>query len=158
MIGYILSILGIVMAGIIIDLIIPSGSISKYIKSVYSIFIVAVLIMPLINFLNNNNGFNLAYKDYELQESLLTFIHKNRVESLEKTIEQNLTAHGIENVDIEIKFSLENNELNYISCKVNLINVAISADKQHINKYEFIKDVVSNFTNLSSKEIIFNEW
>ena len=36
MTGYILSILGIVIAGVLIDVIMPSGKINKYIKSIYS--------------------------------------------------------------------------------------------------------------------------
>ena len=66
--GYILSILGIVISGVFIDIIVPSGSTSKYIKSIYSIFVVAVLLMPLLKFINNSNDFEVVYKDYELQE------------------------------------------------------------------------------------------
>ena len=156
--GYILSILGIVIAGIIIDIILPTGTISKYIKSIYSIFVVAVLLMPLINFLNKNNGFKLNYTDYELQENLINFISTKRVDSLEINIEEHLLSEGFNSIDIEINFSIENNEILLNSCDVNLKNLEISADKQHINKYEFIKEVVTNFTNLNSEEIIFNEW
>lgn len=156
--SYILSILGIVVAGIFIDIILPTGSISKYIKSIYSIFVVAVLLMPLINFLNKNKGFELHYTDYELQENLINFISEKRVDNLELNIEQHLLDQGFNSIDIELGFSMENNEIVYKNCQVNLKNLAISADKQHINKYEFIKEVVTEFTNLNSEEIIFNEW
>ena len=43
MTGYILSVLGIVIAGVFMDVILPSGTIAKYIKGIYSIFVVAVL-------------------------------------------------------------------------------------------------------------------
>ena len=55
MTAYILSVLGIVIAGVIIDVIIPAGSISVYIKSIYSIFVVAVIISPVINFLSKHH-------------------------------------------------------------------------------------------------------
>ena len=41
MTSYILSILGIIVAGLLIDVIVPNGTISKYIKSIYSIFVVS---------------------------------------------------------------------------------------------------------------------
>ena len=156
--GYILSILGIVVSGIIIDIVLPTGSVNKYIKSVYSIFVVAVLLMPLIRFINNSNGLELSYTDYELQENLLNYIYKNQVDNLEIKIEDQLSNNGFYKIDIELGFSIENNELNINSCKANLENLSISLESQHINKYEFIKKVVTEFTNLSSEEITICEW
>jgi hypothetical protein len=155
--GYVLSVLGITMAGIIIDIILPSGSINKYIKSIYSIFVVAVLLMPLINFLNNNNGFSFKYNDIELQENLLNYINQKKVDALESNIEEHLFKEGYNSIDIEIHYSIQNNEIVYKNCNVNLKNLEISTDKQHINKYEFIKEVVKDYLNLSYEEIIFDE-
>ena len=61
------------------------------------------------------------------------------------------------NIDIEVKYSTQNNEIIYNSCLVSLKNMAILEDKPHINKYEFIKEVIVDFTNLNSEEIIINE-
>lgn len=158
MIDYILSILGIVVVGVIIDVIIPSGSVNKYIKSIYSIFVVAVLLMPLIKFVNSGKNINLTYKDYEIEEELLTHISNKRVEEMEETIEKHFITEGFKEIDIQLNYSLNNNKIEYNSCTVNLQNMVILADKQHINKYEFIKDVVSYYTNLSYQEIIINEW
>ena len=156
--AYILSILGIVVAGVIIDIIIPSGNINKYIKSIYSIFVVAVLIMPVINLINNKNEFVINYKNYELQEDLISYMYKRQTDALEQDIEEYLSAEGFKNIDINLNFSIENNELIYKTCNVNLKDLAINADKQHINKYEFIYSVVEDYTNLTSQEIIIDEW
>ena len=43
------------------------------------------------------------------------------------------------------------------SCTVNMQNLVITSDKQHINKYEFIIEVVREYTNLADEEIIFYE-
>ena len=79
MAGYILSILGIVIAGIIIDIIVPSGNINKYIKSIYAIFVVAVILSPLINYLSKEHDLTLHYDDYQVSEQLLNYISKDRV-------------------------------------------------------------------------------
>ncbi len=157
MAAYILSVLGIVVAGIIIDVIIPSGSINKYIKSIYAIFVVAVLISPIINFLNKNQGFNFKVDNYEINESLINYINKQKVSELEDSIKTHLNNEGFSNVDIKIDFVLKNNELALNSCTVNLKNLAISSDKQHINKYEFIRKVVKEYTNLTDEGILFDE-
>lgn len=156
--GYVLSVLGIVIVGVMVDVIIPAGSLSKYIKSMYSIFVVAVLVTPIVNILSQNKDFKLEYEDVQLQENVINYILNERVKSNENSIETTLSKEGFSNVDIILNYSIENNDIVYKSCMVNLKNMAINSDKQHINKYEFIKEVVANETKLSLQEIIINEW
>ena len=158
MTGYILSILGIVCAGIFMDAIIPSGSISKYIKGIYAIFVVAVIINPVYKFINKTKDFNFTYSEHETNQSLLEYIYSKQVKSLEDDIENLLRDNGFDKVDIILNFSIKDDELIYSSCEINLKNLVISTDKQHINKYEFIREVVKENTSLSNEEIIFNEW
>jgi stage III sporulation protein AF len=155
--GYILSILGIVLIGVIIDVIVPSGSINKYIKSVFSIFVVAVIISPVVTFISNKNGIKIDYSNYEMDNKLIEYIFEKRTENEEIKIENYLRDEGFDKVDIKLNFSINNNELEYISCQINLSKLVISADKQHINKYEFIKEIVKDFTNLTDEEIVINE-
>ena len=155
--SYVLSILGVVLLGIIIDVIIPSGNINKYIKSIFSIFIVAVIISPVVKFLSNKSDFKLDYNNYEIDQELVQYIYKKRVENEEKKIEQHFQSEGFEGIDIVIDFSINNNEIEYNSCNINLENLVISADKQHINKYEFIRNLVIDYTNLTKEEILIYE-
>ena len=53
--------------------------------------------------------------------------------------------------------SINKNEIVYNSCLVNLENLSIKPDKQHINKYEFITKAISTYTNLTYEEIEFYE-
>ena len=156
--GYILSVLGIVVAGVFIDIIIPSGSINKYIRGVYSIFVVAVLVSPIMKLMNKTHDFSIKFQDYALNESLLSYLYTEKVNAMEDSIEKLLTDKGLENVDIILNFSIENDQLKYKFCKVNLKDLVINADKQHINKYEIITEVVKNSTNLTQEEILFDEW
>ena len=155
--GYILSILGIVLLGIIIDIIIPNGNINKYIKSIYAIFVVAVIISPLTKVLNCEHDFSIKYDDFEISQELLNYIYNARVDNLEEDIMNILESNGISGIVININFSSENNELSYHSCLVDIKNMVISSDKQHINSYEYITRVISETTGLQDKEIIFNE-
>lgn len=157
MAGYILSILGIVVAGVFIDIIIPSGTISKYIKSIYAIFVLAVIISPIIKFFNNNQGFNLQYQEYEINQNLINYIQTNKIATIENDITLELENEGLFNIDIIINYSIDNNELSINSCTINLENLVISSDNQHINKYEIIKEIVREYTNLTDEEMIFYE-
>jgi stage III sporulation protein AF len=157
MIGYILSVLGIVVIGVFIDIIIPTGTINKYIKGIYSIFVVVVIINPVVKFLNKKHDFSIKYEDYQADNKLLDYIFSMRSNSLENCIESSLNEQGFSNIDIILKFSIENNELKYNSCSVNLKNMVISSDKQHINKYEFIKKRIKENTGLTDEEIIIHD-
>jgi len=155
--GYVLSILGIVLLGVIIDVIVPSGNINKYIKSIFSIFVEAVIISPVVNFLSNKNGIKLDYDNFEMDKQLIEYIFEKRAENEENEIEIYLKDNGFNGIDINLNYSINNNELDYISCIINLKNLVISADKQHINKYEFIKKSVKDFANLTDEEIVIDE-
>lgn len=157
MAGYILSILGITMAGVMLDIIIPSGNTSKYIKSLFGIFVLAVIISPVVKFLNNNHDFKLEYIDYEVNQTLLNYINNQKIIALSENIEGELENNGFNNIDIKINYSTEDNILIYNSCEINLKNLVIVEDKQHINKYEFIIEVVKTHTSLTDEVIIFHE-
>lgn len=153
--GYILSILGIVILGIFIDIILPSGSVNKYIKSLYSIFVIAVILNPLLTFFSQHKDFKLQYVDYETNTKLLNYIYNQRVNALEKEIILECSSNGFDKIDINLNYIVENNQIVYSSCQINLKNLVIHTDKQHINKYEFINEVVRNKTNLTNEEIIY---
>ena len=154
---YILSILGIVVAGIFIDIIVPNGNINKYIKSIYSIFVVAVLITPIVKFISKKDIYTLQYEDYQINEKLMNYINNQTVKGMQDRIVNKLEQEGFSGIDIKINFSLNNNEITLNSCEVNLKNLSISADKQNINKYEFISGVIKENTNLADEVILFYE-
>ena len=156
--GYILSILGIVIAGIFIDIIVPDGTINKYIKSIFSIFVVAVLISPLIKFLSNKDIYTLHYDDYQINEKLIGYINNQTIKSIENKIKNTLEQEGFSGIDINLNYSTNNNEIIINFCEINLKNLSITSDKQNINKYEFISGVVKENTNLAEEVILFYEW
>ena len=99
------------------------------------------------------------HKDYtntEIDTELVNYIFKKRVANREKEIEIYLDDEGFCNIDIKLEFSTNNNEIEYISCLVNLEKLSIDTDKLHINKYEFITSVVNEYTKLTEEEITFN--
>ena len=155
--GYILSILGIVIVGVLVDIVVPSGTINKYIKSIYAIFVLAVILSPVIKFLSNTHDINVNITGYEINEDLMNYINTNKIKSIETNIENKLKDEGFDGIDIKINYSIESNELMINSCTVNMQNLVITSDKQHINKYEFIIEVVREYTNLADEEIIFYE-
>lgn len=157
MTGYILSIMGVVIAGVFIDIILPTGTINKYIKSLYGIFVLAVILSPIIKFMDNHHNISVDYIDYEINQTLLGYIHQQRVAEIEKKIVNSIEKEGYTKIGIKLNYSTKDNNITINSCEVNLSELSITSDNQHINKYEFITEIVHKYTDLSEEVIIFYE-
>ena len=155
--AYIISILGITLCGVLIEIILPSGQTSKYIKSIYAIFVVAVILNPVINFFSKTNNVDLNYNNFEISDKLLNYISTQKVEAVKQSIIAELNQNGASNIDLNLNFTHENNELVYKSCVVNLKNLVYQPADKHISKYELIIKVVKQHTNLTDEVIIFDE-
>ena len=155
--GYILTILGIVLAGILIDIIVPTGKINKYIKSMFAIFVVAVILMPVVKFIAKSDEITINYTDYEIEQNLMDYIFSSRVNAYENEIIEVLENNGLSNIDIKINYSINSNELSLNSCEVNLKNMTSSNIEMHNNRYEFIAETIKEITNLTDEVIIFYE-
>lgn len=155
--GYILTILGIVLAGILIDIIVPTGKINKYIKSIFAIFVVAVILMPVVKFIAKSDEITINYTDYEIEQNLMDYIFSSRVTAYENEIIEVLENDGLSNIDIKINYSINSNELSLNSCEVNLKNMTSSNIEMHNNRYEFIAETIKEITNLTDEVIIFYE-
>lgn len=155
--AYIISILGITLCGVLIEIILPAGQTSKYIKSIYAIFVVAVILNPVINFFSKTNNVDLNYNNFEISDKLLNYISTQKVEAAKQSIIAELNQNGASNIDLNLNFTHENNELVYKSCVVNLKNLVYQPADKHISKYELIIKVVKQHTNLTDEVIIFDE-
>lgn len=156
--AYIISILGITLCGVLIDIVLPAGSTSKYIKSIYSIFVVAVILNPLITFFAKTKNINLEYNNFETSQTLIDYINTQKIKSVETTIIEELKQKGVSNIEVKINYDWQYNQLVYKSCLIDLKNMVYQPTDKHTNKYELITEVVQQHTNLSNEVIIFDEW
>ena len=112
---------------------------------------------PIVKFVGSFKGVELDTNNLKPDEKLLNFIYKSQVVSKEINIENELENEGMENVDIKLQFTIENNELKINSCIVILKNMTNNSDNKHIDIYENIYEIVKKHTGLNDKEIIY-EW
>ena len=155
--AYIISILGITLCGVLIDIMLPTGTTSRYIKGIFSIFVVAVVLNPVITFFANYSNMDIKYDEIEVSIKLIDYINNQKVMATQNAIKNDLDEQGAHNIDITIKFSFENNEIVYKSCLVNLQKLVYQPKDKHISKYELITNTVQQHTNLPSEVIIFDE-
>lgn len=98
-----MSIVGVVAIGVLLDILLPSGEINKYIKGVFGIVVVFVIIIPLPKLVKGDflNFFD-ASQEIEIDEGYYSDTLKRRNEEREKaTLSYLKTAYPIRSVDID---------------------------------------------------------
>lgn len=153
---YLLNIVGVVFLIIVVDLILPEGKTSKYIKSIVSIFVIAVILSPVITIIKNGFDFNALFVNgsYQVDNELLESVNRQNIELLEKDLVLFLDKEGYGGVEVMISTVFEQSEtkINYIY--VNLCDLVISENLAHIDYYTKIKELIGKQINIEAERIV----
>ena len=156
---YLITLLGVILLGVLIDVIIPSGSTSKYISGIFAIVVMFVMISPVLNWIKNDYKLSdyFTSMDIELNERLLYNITDNKFNALESDIEAELTDNGYSNVNIDIQFVLNADNVEITQVLVDLSNLVINENSSNINRYVYIRQVVISKVAISEEVVVFSE-
>ena len=154
--AWILSIAGVVVVGVIIDLILPDGQMTKYIKGVVAIITVLVIVTPLTAISSNDVSFNID-NNIVIDNELIYTINENKIQELNDIIEERLESSGYDNVDIIISADLYSYELQIEKVFVDLSQVVINEDLANIDKYTTdIKNIIRAVLNVGEEDILID--
>ena len=154
--AYLLSIVGVVLLSIVLDLVLSDGTTKKYIKSIMSLILIFVLVGPLPKIIKNGVNFSFIESSVSLDENYQNVIFEQQKNQLEKNLEKLLADEGFKNINISI-WADNFNGLNINTIFVDLSNLVLSENNQHINKYEAIKILLTKQTGIKEEQVIFND-
>ncbi len=128
---WVLSIVGIVVLGVLVDVVMPEGESAKYIKGVFGVVAVITIISPIVNLMQNVklNDWQTQTSSIEVQTETLDALVTNVRQAQEKQIASMLREQGFNPRDVKIKY-YEN-----FDYKIESINIYIAcseSDKQSI--------------------------
>ena len=157
--GYLLSLLGVILLGVLVDIILPSGSTSKYISGIFSIVVMFVMISPVINWVKSDykltNYFSAS--DIELNDKLLYNINNSKFTALEEQIENELTSNGYKNINIDIQFDMVAGNVAITQVLADLTDLVINQNSANINRYVYVRQVVMSHIAVTEEVIVFCE-
>ncbi len=134
--SYILTIAGVVLISVVVELALPDGQMSKYIKSIFSFFIIGVIIAPLPSLLSSKNVSSIFdYSEYQIQDGYIYSLNTSKLNTLEIEEEKFLMEEGYANVDIEITAE----DLNVAELVVK--NIYVNFDNLIIEDFALHKDI-----------------
>lgn len=111
----ILPIVGVVLMSLLTDVLLPSGQVNKFIKGVFSLLLILVIISPISSFLNKEVEFDFFQQGGELtvDDSFLSDTVQRRKEERESYIYRLLESEGYKVTEVEIEY--EDNRISSIT-------------------------------------------
>lgn len=158
--AYILSVVGIVFLGVLVDVIMPEGSMNKFVKGMFSLVALFVIVSPLKLLFDKNFDIGNVFYDnasITIDQDFLDATNKQIKKKLENAVVVSLKDDGYDEVSVEVCCFVLNGELQIEKVVVDISKMVINSDLQHINKYTQIKALVSKYLNVEESDVIINE-
>lgn len=157
--SWLLSVAGMSVLGVLIDVILPNGQTNKYVKGMFAFCMLLVIIAPLPTLIHNN--FNLddifAKTEIEIDEDFIYQVNKTKLIYYENQIKNQIDNSGIKNVGIVINGDIFSTEMQIKNVFVDLKNVVISGNNKHIDIKKTVLEIVLNNINIKKEKVIFDE-
>lgn len=157
--SWVLSIAGICILSVLIDLFLPSGQISSHIKTVFNFIIIFVIIAPIPKFIKN---YQVDYSSFintseiELQEDYIYQLNRDKLTALENEIKNGIKSRGILNVDIAISADIFVKAMEINGIFVDLTNAVIEKNEQHIDIKKEVEKVILSKVNIEKEKIEYS--
>lgn len=157
--SWVLSIAGICLLSVIIDLVLPDGKTNGIIKNVFSYAIVLVVILPIPNLFKGNINLSDVFSEieFEVQDTYIYNVNQAKLDSWTKSIETSLNNKGIYGAVVSISANIFETNMEINAVYVDLYNVVISDKNSNINIQTEVVSVVLDYINISKDKVIFYE-
>ena len=157
--SWVLSIAGICILSVLIDLFLPSGQISSHIKTVFNFIIIFVIIAPIPKFIKNYQVYYSSFintSEIELQEDYIYQLNRDKLTALENEIKNGIKSRGILNVDIAISADIFVKAMEINGIFVDLTNAVIEKNEQHIDIKKEVEEVILTKVNIEKEKIEYS--
>ncbi len=158
--AWILGIVGVVVLSIIVDLVMPNGSTSKFIKNIFAFVIVIVILSPIVSFLSKKD---IKLEDIfennniTIQEEFLSSVNQKILNKLQEELENDIEEFGISGVQVGLKANIFEEELNIEQVSIDLKKCVIDENISHIDIKTSILKIVLRKINIEEEKIVFYE-
>lgn len=153
MTGWIMSIVGVVVIGVLIDVLTPEGESNKYIKGVYALIVVLVIASPIAKALKSDIDFSKYFDSaFQTDSTFVDYVNDDRKDEAEQKIANSLKLRGYENAQVVI-FERTGNIYG-----IDRVNVDITLCSQTKEKCEEeIKEIVKKTVNCNELRVYDNK-
>ena len=153
--AWLLKITGVIALSALSSLLIPNGQTKKYVKGIFALITLFVLVSPLPKLLKSDfSGFPNAFdtvSELEIDETFLYGVATNAYKTQERNIEKFLKEKGIE---AKVKFVVKSetsSEIDYVN--VILSDKSFERDKSNNIDIGALKNEISKFSGVPEDKL-----
>ncbi len=153
--AWLLKITGVIALSTLSSLLIPNGQTKKYVKGIFALITLFVLVSPLPKLLKSDiSGFPNAFdtvSELEIDETFLYGVATNAYKTQERNIEKFLKENGIE---AKVKFVVKSetsSEIDYVN--VILSDKSFERDKSNSIDIGALKSEISKFSGVPEDKL-----
>lgn len=149
---WVLSIVGVVVLGVLIDVIIPEGQTNKYIKSIFAIVTVFVIASPLPKLVKSDFNFDEMWNSSasgEVDEDYLNYLTDLKCEAIAGDCVKVIEELGVTGAKVTCRGENADGKIAVKQILVDLSETGIVWDEAHI---DIIGEIVSKICKLLNIE------
>lgn len=158
---WVISIAGVVVLSTAIEILMPAGSINKYIRSVLAIVCMFVIISPIPKILNSGLSITDIFYNNSLETSIdysfVEYINGKKVDLIERDVEIYLEGKGFKDVAIEIEAAYLGTDTEILFVKADLKNLVILSADKNINSNDEITSLICNYFTINKEKVLLYE-
>ncbi len=155
--SWILGIAGIVLVGVLVEVLLPQGKLNKLLKSFVAVATILVIVSPLKNIDPNTLDFSKLFDPIKIDNNFVEERQKGMIISLQEEIEKNLNSNGYLNVKVKIDGVVSAEKCEIKNVFVDLENLVLLDEKLNIDKYTNIVAIIQKSIDVNKEDIIFYE-
>lgn len=157
--SWLLSVAGISVVSILIDMILPNGQTSKYIKGIFAFFMLFVIISPISNLLKQNISIDeiFATSQIEIDNEFIYQVNRTKLSYLENQINDDFTNSNLVGANCVVNGDIFDCNMQIKNVFVDFSNLVILPENEHIDIRKTAKEIVLKHVEIEEEKIIFNE-
>ena len=140
--GWLIGIVGVVSLGVLIEVLLPEGENSKYIRGIFSIIVIFVIISPLPKLAKGDyiKGFTSQTGEIAMDDSYYENVKEDMQKRAQDNLKEKLNKAGYNDLSYDIQFD---EDYVYIIDKITVDGKDID-ETQWQEIVEFIRNVIGN--------------
>lgn len=154
--SWLLSVAGVGVISVLIDVVLPNGQTNKYVKGMFAFIMLFVIISPIPTLLKSDFDLEKIFSStqIEVEEDFIYQVNRTKLNYLENQIKSRLLNEGIDSITVTVNGDIFDSNMQIKNVFVDLKNVVINKKEQHIDIKKTVKDIVFSVCDIKEEELI----
>lgn len=155
---WLLSVAGVSIISVIVDIVLPTGQTSKYIKAIFGFCIMLVIISPLPKLVSGNFKLDDLFVGgtIKIDEQFVYESNKRKLTYLETNIKKELENQQIFGIELSVFGDVFSKNMTIENVFVDLSGLVINENNKHINIKKAVEEAILKYVNIEKERIVFD--